>query len=132
MKRLHLSLLRLIAVLIVPLTLGLSATASVSAVDVFPACTSNASTTDVCQTVNSSDQKQNPMIKAIKIAIIILSIIIGVASVIMIMLGGFWLITANGDAQAVARARGTVLYALIGLVVAAIAQGLVMFVLNKL
>ena len=61
-----------------------------------------------------------------------MSIIIGIAAVIMVIVGGLSLITANGDAQAIARARSSIIYALVGIVIAALAQILVAFVLNKL
>lgn len=131
MRQLVLSILRLTALLILPLALSLSVTAS--AVDVFPICDGNASTTDVCQSVpNHGTAGENPIIKAIKFIILILSFIIGIAAVIMIIMAGLWFITANGDAQAVARARSAVLYALIGVVVVLLAQSLVAFVLNKI
>lgn len=62
----------------------------------------------------------------------ILSILIGIAAVIMIMVSGFKYITAGGDSSKVTSAKNTLVYALIGLVIAALAQGLVQFVLVKL
>lgn len=59
----------------------------------------------------------------------ILSIVVGVASVIMVIVGGFKFITSSGDSQKAASARSTIVYALIGVAVAALAQVLVHFVL---
>ncbi len=67
----------------------------------------------------------------IKNAINIFSLLIGVASVIMIMVGGFKYITSQGDSGQTASAKNTILYAIIGLVVAAFAQIIVQFVLNR-
>ncbi|HPW48390.1 MAG TPA: hypothetical protein PLJ97_03525, partial [Candidatus Saccharibacteria bacterium] len=61
----------------------------------------------------------------------ILSWIVGIAAVIMIILGGFWVITAAGDPTKIGRARSTILYAVIGLVIVALAQVLVKFVIKK-
>ena len=61
----------------------------------------------------------------------ILSWIVGIAAVIMIILGGFWVITAAGDPTKIGRARSTILYAIIGLVIVALAQVLVKFVIKK-
>jgi hypothetical protein len=61
----------------------------------------------------------------------ILSWIIGVVAVIMIIVGGFKYVTSNGDSNSIAGAKNTILYALIGLIVAALAQGLVQFVLRR-
>lgn len=65
-------------------------------------------------------------------AINILSFIVGVAAVLMIIIGGFKFITAQGDSAGIASARNTILYAIIGLVIVAMAQFIVKFVLTKL
>lgn len=61
----------------------------------------------------------------------IFSIIIGIAAVVMIMVGGFKYITAAGDTSNVTAAKHTIVYAVIGLVVAALAQFIVWFVLDN-
>lgn len=60
----------------------------------------------------------------------IISIIVGIAAVIMIVIGGFKFITSGGDASAVKSARSTIIYALVGLIVVLLAQVIVQFVLN--
>lgn len=62
----------------------------------------------------------------------LVSLVAGVAGVVMIMIGGFRYIRGSGDPNALGEARNTILYALIGLVVAATAQILIAFVLNRL
>jgi uncharacterized sodium:solute symporter family permease YidK len=64
-------------------------------------------------------------------AVNILSFIVGVAAVIMIIIGGLKYVTSNGDSNAISSAKTTILYALIGLVVALLAQGLVRFVFRR-
>lgn len=61
----------------------------------------------------------------------ILSFVIGIAAVVMIMIGGFKYITASGDSSNIQSAKNTILYAIIGLVVVATAQVIVRFVLNS-
>lgn len=61
----------------------------------------------------------------------ILSWIVGIVSVVMVVIGGFKFIVSNGDANGVKSARNTVIYALIGLAVAMLAQVLVRFVINE-
>jgi hypothetical protein len=63
-------------------------------------------------------------------AINIFSIVVGVISVIMIIIGGLKYITSAGDSGKVSSAKDTILYAVIGLVVVALAQVIVRFVLN--
>ncbi len=61
----------------------------------------------------------------------VVSFIVGVIAVIMLIIGGFKFVTSGGDSNNVASARNTILYAVIGLVVVAIAQFIVKFVLVK-
>lgn len=61
----------------------------------------------------------------------ILSIVVGAAAIIMIIIGGFKYITSQGDSSSTASARNTVLYALVGLLVAIFAQAMVHLVLNR-
>ncbi len=69
--------------------------------------------------------------RAIHAAVVILSIVVGVAAVIMVILAGFKYITSGGESGRVANAKNTLIYALVGLAVAALAQFLVHFVLNQ-
>jgi len=68
---------------------------------------------------------------AITTAVTIFTIIVGVMSVIMIIMGGFKYITSAGDANKVAAAKNTVVYALIGVVLVALAQVIIRFVVSK-
>lgn len=68
----------------------------------------------------------------IKTAIDILSIIVGLIAVIMVIVGGFRYVISGGDSSNVNSAKNTIIYALVGLAVAALAQALVHFVLAKI
>jgi hypothetical protein len=61
----------------------------------------------------------------------IFSIIVGAVSVIMIIYGGFRYITSGGDSGRVGNAKNTLIYAIIGLLIVALAQLIVHFVLNQ-
>lgn len=61
----------------------------------------------------------------------IFSLIVGFVSVIMIIYGGFRYITSGGDSNGVTAAKNTILYAVIGLIIVALAQVIVNFVLNQ-
>ena len=63
--------------------------------------------------------------------ITIFSILVGVVAVIMIIIGGFRYITSGGDPQRVTSAKNTLLYAIIGLIIVALAQIIVKFVLTE-
>ncbi len=68
----------------------------------------------------------------IKTVINIITIIVGIVAVIMIIIAGFKYITSNGDSGAVSSAKNTIIYAIVGLVVVALAQAIVRFVVNKI
>jgi putative exporter of polyketide antibiotics len=60
----------------------------------------------------------------------ILSVIVGAVAVIMIIIGGFRYIVSAGNAEQAKGARNTLLYAVIGLVIIAMAQIIVQFVIQ--
>lgn len=67
--------------------------------------------------------------KAVHAAVNILSFVVGIVAIIMIILAGFKYITSGGEAARVGNAKSTLIYAIIGLAIAALAQILVHFVL---
>jgi hypothetical protein len=69
--------------------------------------------------------------RVIAAAINILSIIVGVAAVIMIVIAGMKYVTSGGDSSSIASAKNTLIYAIVGLIVTALAQFIVRFVLGS-
>jgi len=61
----------------------------------------------------------------------VFSIVVGIVAVVMIVVGGFKYITSGGDSGKITSAKNTIVYAVIGLVVVALAQFIVKFVLNR-
>jgi lysylphosphatidylglycerol synthetase-like protein (DUF2156 family) len=61
----------------------------------------------------------------------ILSVVVGIIAVIMIIYAGFRYVSSGGREDAVKGAKNTILYAIIGLVIVALAQIIVHFVLAK-
>lgn len=59
------------------------------------------------------------------------SVIGGIIAVVIIMYGGFQYITSGGDPGKTTGARNTILYAVIGLLVIALAQAAVSFILTR-
>jgi len=62
----------------------------------------------------------------------ILLFLVGAVSVIMIIVGGVRFVISRGDQNATASARNTVMYAVVGLIVAVVAYGIVNWLLGKL
>jgi hypothetical protein len=63
-------------------------------------------------------------------AVNIFSWVVGVAAVIMIIVGGFRYITSGGSSDKVGSAKNTLIYAIVGLIIVALAQFIVHFVIN--
>ena len=84
------------------------------------------SANNTCSTNGSTDS-----IKALAAKIIsIFSILVGIVAVIMVIFGGFKYITSGGDSNSISGAKNTLIYAIIGLIIVALAQFIVHFVLN--
>ena len=62
----------------------------------------------------------------------ILLYIIGAVSVIMIVYGGVRYVISGGESGAVTNAKNTILYAVVGLIIALLAYAIINFVLNSL
>lgn len=61
----------------------------------------------------------------------VLVFVVGAISVIMVIIGGLLYVLSSGDGKNTARAKDTILYAVIGLVVALFAYAIVNFVLTR-
>jgi hypothetical protein len=67
----------------------------------------------------------------VKVIINIVSFIIGIVAVLMVIVGGFKYVTSAGESSKIASAKNTIIYAIVGLVIVALSQFLVQFVLSK-
>jgi len=74
---------------------------------------------------------QKALPKTIEIVVNLLFFILGVIAVIMLIVGGIKFTTSNGDSGQIKSAKDTILYAIIGLVVALLAYAIVRFVLQQ-
>lgn len=93
------------------------------------ACQGVALTGGDCGSPTASDDKVNDTVATV---INIFSFIVGFAAVIMIIIGGFRYVTSAGDSNSVNAAKNTILYAVIGLIIVALAQVIVRFVLTRI
>ncbi|MGH7158299.1 MAG: pilin [Candidatus Saccharimonadales bacterium] len=92
---------------------------------------------EICEGVTAvsggqCDDGTSDLNRVIEVGLNLLSVIIGIIAVVMIMVGGFKYITAGGDSGNITSAKHTIIYAVIGLVVVALAQFIVQFVLDKI
>lgn len=58
--------------------------------------------------------------------------VVGILAVVMVIIGGVKYTTSGGDSAAVTSAKNTILYGIIGLVIAILAYAIVNFVVGKL
>lgn len=131
-KNIRRSVLSIVAVL--SLTLFLSATpaiaASCSAPNLTPKeqirCGSCTASGNSCSS-GSGQGVQDTVVNVINI----LSMVGGALAVIMLIVGGMRYVISAGNPEATKSARSTIIYALVGLVIIAVAQIIVQFVLNK-
>lgn len=79
----------------------------------------------------AGESSQSKLDGVIKTVVNILSVIVGIIAVIAVILGGAKYITSGGDSGKVASAKNTVIYALVGLIIVALSQVIVRFVLSK-
>ncbi len=89
-----------------------------------------ANTSAVCQTtgINPLSGSGGLLGKATRI----ISIIAGMAAIILIVVGGFMYVTAGGDSGKISTARNTIVGAVVGLVIIMLAQVIVLFVASKI
>ena len=93
--------------------------------------------TQICQGATGTDAcnpkgESTNLPAFIKKIVNVLLFIIGAVSVIMIVVGGLRYVLSGGDSGAVNGAKNTILYAIVGLIVAFMAYAIVRFVSNSL
>ena len=62
----------------------------------------------------------------------LVSMVVGIAAVVAIIIGGLRYVLSSGDPANITGAKNMIIYAIVGLIVALTAQGIVIFVINKL
>ena len=102
-----------------------AAAPAVGAIDLWDQCSGN-SDTAVCK---SKGDKVDSTVKNITS---LLLYALGAVAVIMLVIGGFKYVTSSGDSNNIQQAKNTILYAVIGLVVAILGQVIVTYVITWL
>lgn len=94
-----------------------------AAINVFDQCKNNADAA-VCK---AKGDTVGPLIQTV---INILLYILGAVAVVMIVIGGIRYTTSNGDSSAIKSAKDTILYSVVGLIVAILSYTIVNFVVS--
>ncbi|MBW3568753.1 pilin [Candidatus Parcubacteria bacterium] len=98
---------------------------------------------DACSAVGAANSKGNCDQKALNASskslsqtlsnvINVLSILVGIAAVIMLIISGLRYVVSGGDSGGITSAKHTFIYALVGLIIVALAQAIVKYVLNRI
>ena len=95
----------------------------VYAIDLFPACEGQDSS--VCASTGDDATSM------VTIVINTLLYVLGIIAVFMIIIGGIRYTTSGGDSSGLKTAKDTILYSVVGLVVAIMAYAIVNFVVGK-
>jgi len=103
-------------------------TPAVSAANGINICSNGNENSVYCKNKNTGETQVNGIIKTI---VEVLLTAVGSISIIMIVIGGIMFALSSGDAQKAAKARNTVLYAVVGLAVSLFASAIVNFVFNR-
>lgn len=86
-----------------------------------------------CQAINGTAgcTKDNAdLTNILKLVINVMSVIIGFIAVVMIIVAGFKYVTSSGDSNKLTAAKNSLVYAIIGLIIVALAQFMVRVVLR--
>lgn len=100
--------------------------ASVGALDPLADVCSADPSSQVCQ---SQDDDANDLISTL---VNVLLFLVGAISTIMLIVGGIMYATSTGDSGRITKAKNTIMYAIVGLVVALLAYAIVFWVLRVL
>lgn len=130
-KKLKIAIFTLLAAVIFAAPLAVPAVASADDISSGLCSGANLQASDSTNCTVDATDANDKINNIITTVINAFSLIVGVASVIMIIIGGLRYIISGGEAGNVTSAKNTILYAIIGLVVVALAQFIVKFVLGK-
>jgi len=123
MKKIIAAIISVFALMLVPLT-------PVAAVDVFQDCTAATQDNTICRAAaNDRLFGANGLWNRI---LNTFTFIIGAIAVLMLIIGALRYVTSNGDATQLTGAKNTILYAAVGIVLAAMANAIVNFVLTNI
>lgn len=105
---------------------------ALSSSSVFAQCTDTSSIEAGVNCVGQNIENDTSLEDVISTVVNTLLFIIGIISVIMLIIGGIRYVISGGNQSQVESARNTILYAIVGLVVAFVAWGVVSFVVGRL
>lgn len=86
---------------------------------------------EACAGASCANETNDTLQNTVTSVINILSLVVGTVAVVMVIVGGMKYVSSQGDSSAIASAKNTIVYALVGLVIVALAQVIVRFVVQR-
>lgn len=126
MKRVIIAAMALLSISVLSVVVLSDHTAFAAAKDEVCKGIAASSSSGVC-----SDSSRLTINTVLKTVVNVLSAVAAIMAVIMLVIAGFKYITSEGDSGKVNSARSTLTYALVGILVVALSQSLVRFVLDR-
>jgi len=116
---------------IIAIALVITATLGIGLLGTVPQAAASTASENIKEGIDSTGQSDGTSLKGgIKTVTNILLFVLGAIAVIMIIIGGIRYTTSNGDSGQITSAKNTILYAVIGLVVALLAYAIVNFIVD--
>lgn len=128
MKTIH----TLVVTLLIAIPILIGATGTVAAKDILNDACKSAPGSPTCKSNTSSPNPLTGPNGMLTKVTNIVAILAGIAAVIVIVVSGIKYMTSGGDTQKVASAKSTLIGAIIGLVVVALAQAIIVFVIKRI
>ncbi len=128
MKQITLILASMFILAVAPLASG-----TAQAWSLFPdrVCDGAAAKSPTCQEANKQRADENPIANLIGQAANIIALVAGAVAVVMIILAGYQFVTSGGNSEAVTKARGKIVGAIIGLIIIALAWTIIRLVTDN-
>jgi len=111
---------------------GLMTVVSTTSVFAQSECTNTSSIQDGVDCIGRNIENDTSLESVIQSVVNTMLFLIGIISVIMLIVGGIRYVISGGNQSQVDGARNTILYAIVGLVIAFVAWGVVNFVIKAL
>lgn len=135
MKTIIISSLVMFGIVLVPLSASAYALVDINTAKTETAtraCEQNGGTESKDKDGNTICSKGSDITSIFRTVANILLFLVGAIAVIMLIIGGFRYVVSNGDANAISGAKNTIMYAIIGIIVAFLAYAAVNFVTDQL
>ncbi len=115
------------------LSTSLLASAAMAATNPLSDACKNAPNSSICQQAGGiTPDSVNPVGHTLNVAADIIALVAAIAAIIIIIIAGFSLITSNGNAEATTTARNRIIYAVVGLIIVAMAWSIVTLLVDRL